>query len=94
MKQADPETPIWSGGYWETGDTPKTPALPDVKIIKTDTATITLDDTPGAGGITIETTSGLKIVMDSNGIELSNSSSSIKLTPASVSINGGALEVI
>jgi uncharacterized protein involved in type VI secretion and phage assembly len=90
----DPENPIWSGGFWETGDTPKTPASPDVKVIKTDSATITLDDTAGAGSLTIETTSGLKIVMDSTGIELSNSSSKVKLTSSSVSINDGALEVV
>jgi uncharacterized protein involved in type VI secretion and phage assembly len=88
------EVPIWSGGFWGTGETPKTPALPGIKIIKTDSATITLDDTPGVGGITIETTSGLKIVMNMSGIELSNGSAKIKLTPASVSVNDGALEVI
>jgi len=87
-----PENPIWAGGFWETGDTPKTPASPDVKVIKTDSSTITLDDT--AGSLTIETTSGLKIVMDSSGIELSNSSSKIKLTSSSVLVNDGALEVV
>jgi len=53
-----------------------------------------LDDTSGSEGVTIETTSGLKIVMDSSGIELSNNSSKIKLTPSSVSVNDEALEVI
>lgn len=90
----DADYPIWTGGFWETGETPATPGLPSTKIIKTDTATIKLDDMPGAGGITIETTTGLKIVMDVTGIELSNGSMSVKLTPASVSVNNGALEVI
>jgi hypothetical protein len=49
---------------------------------------------PGVGGIKIETANGLKIVMDSTGIELSNGSSNIKMTPASVSINNGALDII
>ena len=70
------------------------PALPDFKVIKTDIATITINDLPGAGGITIETTTGSKIVMDISGIEFSNGAASIKMTPASVSINDGALEVI
>jgi uncharacterized protein involved in type VI secretion and phage assembly len=94
FESGNPEVPIWTGGFWGTGDTPKTPANPDVKVIKTDSATITLDDTSGANAITIETTSGLKIVMDSNGIVLSNSSSKIKLGPSSVSVNDGALEVV
>lgn len=86
--------PIWTGCFWGIGEVPKIPALPDVKILKTDTSTIKLDDTIGLGGITIETTSGLKILMDFSGIEISNGSSTIKLTPASVSINNGALEII
>lgn len=94
FEAGNPDVPIWSGCFWGSGDTPKSPALPDVKIIKTASATLTLDDSPGAGSITIENTSDLKIVMDSSGIELSTSSSKIKLSPGSVSINDGALEVV
>jgi len=86
--------PIWTGCFWTAGETPAVPSLPFVKLIKTDTATIKLDDTPGMGGITIETSTGLKIVMNIGGIELSNGAANIKLTPASVSVNNGALEVI
>ena len=60
--------PIWSGCFWNTGDVPASPASADIKILKTDTATLKLDDTPGAGGITIETTSGMKIAISSSGI--------------------------
>jgi hypothetical protein len=68
--------------------------FPFEKMIKTDSATIKLDDTPGTGGITIETTTGLKIAMDATGIEVSNGASNVKLTSASVSVNNGVLEVI
>lgn len=88
------DSPIWTGCFWGTGEAPALPAIPDTKIIKTDTATIKLDDLPGVGGITIETTSGLKIVMNMSGIEISNASGNIKVTPASVSVNNGALEVL
>jgi hypothetical protein len=94
FENGNPDYPIWVGGFWGIGEAPKMPALPDFKVIKTDTATITINDLPGAGGITIETTTGLKIVMDISGIELSNGAASVKLTPAGVSINDGALEVI
>jgi hypothetical protein len=90
----DPDYPIWTGCFWNAGDTPAVPGLASTKIIKTDTATIKLDDLPGVGGITIETTMGLKIVMNVSGIEISNGSASVKLTPASVSVNNGALEII
>jgi Type VI secretion system/phage-baseplate injector OB domain len=86
--------PIWVGGFWGPGEAPKLPALPYMKVIKTDSATITINDLPGLNGITIETVTGLKIALDITGIELKNSAASIKLTPASVSINNGALDVI
>ena len=94
FEEGNTDYPIWTGCFWGVGEAPKTPAVPDVKIIKTDFATITLNDLPGSGGVTIETKDGLKIVMDVKGIELSDGPSSVKLTPASVSINGDALEVI
>jgi uncharacterized protein involved in type VI secretion and phage assembly len=86
------EIPIWSGCFWGASETPS--LTPEVKIIKTDFATITLNDVSGAGEIVIATITGLKLVMNSSGIELSNGAASVKLTPASVSINDGALEVI
>jgi uncharacterized protein involved in type VI secretion and phage assembly len=89
----NPDYPIWTGCFWGLTETPAVSMFPFEKIIKTDTATIKLDDTPGTGGLTIETTSGLKVVMDATGIELSNNAASVKLTPASVSVNNGALEV-
>jgi hypothetical protein len=94
FEQGNPESPIWSGCFWGVGEAPKMPAVPEFKIIKTDIADITINDLAGAGGITIETKNGLKVVMDITGIELSNAAASIKLNPASVSVNNGALEVI
>lgn len=94
FEAGNPDYPIWTGCFWGAGEVPATPGLATTKIIKTDTASIKLDDLPGVGGVTIETTSGLKIVMNVSGIEISNGASSIKLTPASVSVNNGALEVM
>lgn len=91
----DPDYPIWSGCFWGTGEVPAMPALPLKKVFKTDTATITLDDTPGAGGITIETISGMKITFTIAGIEISNGQGgAIKFTGPQVSVNNGALEVV
>ncbi len=57
--------------------------------------TITLDDTPGVGGITLETSTGQKISLTSLGIEISNGmGAKIELQGPQVSVNGGALDVI
>lgn len=90
----NPEYPIWSGCFWGTGEVPAMPAIPFKKVLKTDTATITLDDTPGAGGITVETLSGMKIVFNVTGIEINNAQgSTMTFTGPQVSVNNGALEV-
>lgn len=95
FEHGDPEYPIWTGCFWSTGETPATPALAEKKVLKTDTATVTLDDTPGAGGVTIETTTGMKIVIDVQGIEITNGQgATVKLSGPQVSVNNGALEVI
>lgn len=88
------EYPIWTGCFWDERDqVPGSPASPDLKVLKTDSATITLEDSAGKSSIKIET-GNMKIVMDSQGIELSNGGQKIKLSSGSVSINDGALEVM
>ena len=99
FEAGDTDHPIWSGGFWDKGDAPASPAVAEMKVFKTDAITLQLSDVPGGGGLTIEVkppavSTPLKLVMDSSGIELSNGSSSVKLTAASVSVNNGALEVI
>ena len=47
--------PIWVGCFWSRGEKPELAVDPGVKLIQTQTATIMLNDTPGAGGITIAT---------------------------------------
>ena len=91
----DPDYPIWSGCFWGVGEVPAQLAVAEMKVLKTDMGTITLNDLPGAGGITIETTTGMKIVINALGIEINNGQGgSIKLTGPQVSVNEGALEVV
>lgn len=95
FEHGNPDYPIWTGCFWGTGEVPATPAAAELKVLKTDVGTITLNDTPGAGGITIETTAGMKVVINAQGIEINNGQGgSIKLTGPQVSVNDGALEVI
>lgn len=95
----DPDYPIWSGCFWGTGEVPAQPALPFVKVIQTDSLMLKLDDTPGAGGFTLEVKppvapGPITVSCTVGGVEISVGAAKIELTPASVSINNGALEVI
>ncbi|GAC1342981.1 MAG: phage baseplate assembly protein V [Ktedonobacteraceae bacterium] len=96
FEHGDPDYPIWTGCFWAQGELPATPAIADMKVLKTDLCTITLSDVQGIGGITIETTigAGAKIVMDVQGIEITSGLGKIKLTASGVSVNDGALEVM
>jgi hypothetical protein len=99
FEAGQPDSPILGGCFWGTGEAPASPAVPGMKVIKTDATTLTINDLPGVGGFTLEIASPaaplpMKITCDSGGIELSIGSSTVKLSAASVSINNGALEVI
>ncbi len=91
----DPDYPIWSGCFWGLGEVPALPAIAEMKVWKTDGATITLNDLPGIGGITIETALGAKIVINALGIEINNGlGATITMQGPKISVNNGALDVI
>jgi len=94
FEAGDTERPIWGGCFWERDELPSDMGKQEKKVFKTATATLTLSDLSGDdGGVTIETKDGRKIAMKAQSIEITDGKWSIKLTSASVSINGGALEV-
>jgi uncharacterized protein involved in type VI secretion and phage assembly len=90
----DHDYPIWSGCFWGIGEAPATPALPQLVVLKTQTCTLTLSDLPGIGGVTIETTAGMKITMSATALEITNGAAKIQLQGPKVTINNGALEVM
>ncbi|HWQ69273.1 MAG TPA: phage baseplate assembly protein V [Patescibacteria group bacterium] len=100
FEHGDPDYPIWTGCFWAEGEVPvksdKNETMPEKKVLKTEIATITLNDSSSEGGITIETNKGpkMKIVLNNDGIEINNGkNATIKLNNNKVSINGTALEV-
>ena len=95
FERGDPEYPVWMGGFWESaGDVPASPQIPDMKVLKTDTATVTVMDGPGPAMVTIEAQGGLKIEMGASGIEVTNGQgATVTLQGPKTSINGSALEV-
>jgi hypothetical protein len=99
FEAGNPNSPILGGCFWGTGEVPATPALAEMKVLKTDSMSIELSDLPGAGGITVSVSSpavamSISISATSSGVEVSVGASKITLSPVSVSINDGALEVM
>jgi uncharacterized protein involved in type VI secretion and phage assembly len=98
FEHGDPDYPIWAGAWFGSqADLPPDLLAPPYKkvMVKTEGGhSVTLDDTPGIGGITLQTASGQKVVINSLGIEIDNGQGGkIKLTGPQVSINDGALDV-
>jgi uncharacterized protein involved in type VI secretion and phage assembly len=65
FEHGDPDYPIWAGCWWGSADEmPPVLLAPPYKklmIVTEGGNSITLDDTPGSGGITLETSGGQKI---------------------------------
>ena len=98
FEHGDPDYPIWSG-CWRGASTEAPQELQSAAYKKVILQTagghrIMLDDTPGSGGITFETSGGQTIKLSSNGIELDNGNgATVKLSGPTVKINDQALEV-
>ena len=99
FEHGDPDYPIWSGCWiGSAAEAPPDLLAPPYKkvILKTEGGhSIILDDTPGIGGITLQTSGGQKIVMNATSIEITDGQGgTIKMTGPQVSVNDGAFEVI
>jgi uncharacterized protein involved in type VI secretion and phage assembly len=100
FEHGDPDYPIWAGCWWgSVAEMPPTllvPPPPSKKVmLRTEGGhSILVDDTPGIGGITLETSTGAKVAITAIGIEITNGmGATIKLTGPQVSVNNGALDV-
>jgi uncharacterized protein involved in type VI secretion and phage assembly len=98
FEHGDPDYPIWAGCWIGSAtDAPSDLMAPPYKkiILKTEGGhSIILDDTPGVGGITLQTSGGQKIVLNATSVEITNGmGGTIKMSGPQVSVNDGALEV-
>ena len=74
FEDGKPDSPIWSGCFWGTGEAPALAA--ETKVFKTDCITLTFSDMPGAGGVTLEVgppavSTPLKLVLDAKVVPFS-----------------------
>jgi hypothetical protein len=93
------DIPIYSGGFWDAGESPAIPPGPTTTVLARLGVSITINSLPGAGGLTIlvgppVVETPMTLMFNAAGITLTNGASSISLTPAAVTINEGALEII
>jgi len=98
FEHGDPDYPIWAGCWiGSKSEAPSELSAAPYKtvILKTEGGhLIILDDTPGSGGITLQTSGGQKIVMNATSVEITDGQNgTIKMTGPKVSVNDGALEV-
>lgn len=100
FEHGDPDYPVWAGCWWgNAAEMPPTllaPPPPGKKVmLRTEGGhSILVDDTPGIGGITLETATGQKVALTPTGITIDNGmGGSITLQGPQVSVNNGALEV-
>lgn len=98
FEAGDPRYPILAGCRWDTGQQVPGAGLPTSKVWKSEAVTITLNDLPGAAGLTVEVGPPavpvpMRLAMTKAGIELAIGASSVLLSAESVAVNKNALVV-
>jgi len=98
FEAGDTRYPIWSGCFWADGQIAAADAAPSIKFFKTDSFTIRIDDDQGE--MVIETKTGSRVTVNGTEVKLEATQVSqvaqtakTELTPASFSVNDGALAV-
>ena len=97
FEDGDEARPIWTGGFWNSGEAPSNASTPDVKVIQSRNVRVSLSDQP-AGGVTIEvgpSSGAAQVTVRINGttVELRHGAQSIVVTAGSISVNNDALVV-
>jgi len=88
----DIDYPIWSGCFWGDGEMPLSPAIAEVKMLKTEGITLEMNDQPQAGGFTLlvdepGVSSPLKMVFDSSGILIENDPVKVTITSSDIEMS-------
>jgi hypothetical protein len=91
----DPDYPIWSGCFWGTGQVPASPAMENIKMLKTEGVSITIDDMQNAGGLTMVIESPavqnvISLKCDTNGVELTIGDAKLTMTTEDIVTAFGA----
>lgn len=92
FEQGDPERPIWCGGFWAPGTAPMAIAPLQTVLKTTGGNVILIDDTPGIGGITLQTIAGDTFqISPATGILLQTfTGEKIEATPVGITIQSAS----
>ncbi len=83
----DSDYPIWSGCFWGEGEVPAQPPLPTTFMIKTQLATLSINDLTAELRLEAKTPSGLQtVVLNAEGVKLSSDTVSVTITPQSIEL--------
>jgi uncharacterized protein involved in type VI secretion and phage assembly len=90
FEQGDPDYPIWTGGFWESKLEIPDPALgtlPLGVVLKTKGGSIVkVDDTPGKGGITVQSFDGTVLKLNIQGVSMKTKYGAIAVGPSGITI--------
>ena len=99
FEAGDIRSPIWSGGFWKTGDFASADAKPGRTILRSKTLSVTLDE--DAGEIVLENGAATRVVLKANEIvleaaklTLKSGSSQVELSAAGFDVLSSALKVV
>ena len=99
FERGDPDYPIWSGGFWDVGDTPAPMGLtqPLTHVWAGKNFRLEVLDVPGLGELTLTITTATgnaTLTAGEKSMELSFSGSTVSLSADGVTINNGNLKVL
>ena len=85
FESGDIDYPIWTGCFWDTGDVPASPAAENIKMLKTDSVSLTIDDLDDVGGLTLVVDSPaisdtITLICNSDGVSLNIGDSTFTMT--------------
>jgi len=95
FEAGDLDHPIWSGCFWGDGEIPADPAEEKIRIFKTESFSLLLDESKG---LFLEVKSPavsktLNVTFDSSGMEIKDGNSSIKMTDSKISVTSNEVEI-
>jgi len=91
FEAGDPSRPIWTGGWWGSGEMPSDGTPLKRALVTTKGHKLILDD--DAGALRLVHSGGAELTMTDSDITLKIGSSQIVLSASGVDINNGALKV-
>jgi uncharacterized protein involved in type VI secretion and phage assembly len=99
FERGDPDFPIYSGGFWNVGDTPAPmgPTQALTKVWAGDQFRIEIMDAPGLGALTLTVTTAqgdAVLSADATAMKLEFGGSSVTLDATGVTVNNGNLKVL